>query len=48
VDFNGRVLPAESATDARPGSEEKIAVLTQRAAQRRELWHREDGRGREW
>jgi hypothetical protein len=35
--------PADTATDAQPDSEEKIAVLTERAAQRRELWHAEDG-----
>lgn len=45
ADFNGTARPAERATDAVPGSEEKIAILTERAAERRELWHPEDGRG---
>ncbi len=44
VDFNGLPPPAESATGALPGTEEKIAVLAERAAQRRALWHPEDGK----
>ncbi len=40
--FNGNPdLPSE-ATDALPGTEEKIAVLARRAALRQSLWHPDD------
>ena len=41
-DFEGPAPAAEHATDALPGTAEKIAVLTERVAQNRELWHPED------
>ena len=44
-DCHGRATQADEPTHAWPGSEEKIAVLTERAARRQELWHPEDGRG---
>jgi hypothetical protein len=41
-DFNGRVVLPPQPTLAAPGSEEKIAVLEQRARQRQSLWHPHD------
>ena len=41
-DFNGRAARPVQATDATPGSEAKITVLMERAAQRQSLWHPAD------
>jgi len=38
-DFNGRAKLPPAPTGALPGSPEKIAILTQRAAARQALWH---------
>jgi hypothetical protein len=42
-DFNESAALPDQLTLARPGSEEKIAVLTERASREQELWHPEDG-----
>src|SRR2546425_1080010 len=46
ADFNGATQLPESPTDALPGSETKIAVLTERTAQERTLGHPENGASR--
>ena len=44
MDFYGLATPVESATNARPGTKEKIAVLAERAGREQELWHPDDGK----
>jgi len=41
-DFDGPAELPDTPTDALPGTEGKIAVLAQRAAQWRQLWHPDD------
>ena len=41
-DFNGRTKLPPAATEAAPGSDEKIAILAERARQRQSLWHPHD------
>jgi hypothetical protein len=41
-DFNGKCQLPATATLALPGTEEKVAVLQQRASQRLALWHPQD------
>ena len=41
-DFNGRAALAAEPTSAPPGSPEKVAILIERARQRRALWHPQD------
>lgn len=38
------IMPAQLATNSRPGSAEKIRVLTERRANREALWHTEDAK----
>jgi hypothetical protein len=40
--FNGQTPLPSTATDAPPGSAEKVEVLMQRAAHRQSLWHPDD------
>ena len=40
--FRGKVAPATFPTDARPGSEEKIAILAERVRLKQALWHPHD------
>jgi hypothetical protein len=42
--FCGRGIPPRRSTGAAPGSEEKIAVLAERAANGQALWHPDDVR----
>jgi hypothetical protein len=42
TDFNGRTALAAQPTDALPGSEEKVAVLAERARLGLSLWHPQD------
>ena len=44
-DFNGPAELPDTPTDAWPGSEQKIAVLAERAALQQTLWHPDDGKG---
>lgn len=41
-------LPASEPTDASPGTEEKLAVLCQRAEAGEDLWHDDDRPGDAW
>jgi hypothetical protein len=41
-DFNGRVPLAATPTRAMPGSQEKVAVLEERAQRHLALWHPQD------
>jgi len=43
-DRNGSSPPAPFATDAEPGSPEKVAILEERANMRVQLWHPLDAR----
>ncbi len=40
--FSGRGAPAAVATDAPPGSEEKILILMERARNKQDLWQPDD------
>jgi hypothetical protein len=40
--FNGNAPTPELSTSAEPGSEEKIAILIERARLKQSLWHPED------
>jgi len=40
--FSGRGAPPSAPTDAKPGSEEKILVLMERARLKQSLWHPQD------
>ena len=42
TDFNGRTPRPTEATEAMPGSEEKILILIERAQLGQSLWHPED------
>ena len=42
TDFNGRSSLPTEATEAMPGSEEKILILIERAQLSQSLWHPED------
>lgn len=42
ANFCGQAAPAGEPTEARPGSEEKLAVLEERARLKQELWHPHD------
>jgi hypothetical protein len=42
ANFNGAAPVPEAATEAVPGSEEKILVLMDRAAKKQALWHPDD------
>jgi len=44
VDFYGGYQQPAAPTTARPGTDEKIAVLTERVAARSSLWHPQDRR----
>lgn len=41
-DFNGKIKPPSGPTSAMPGTEEKVAILEQRAARGEGLWHPAD------
>lgn len=43
--FNGNAPTPDTPTDAPPGSEEKLAVLAERAKNRQSLWHPQDRPG---
>src|SRR5687768_9146829 len=43
-DFNGRIRLPETATDAEPGSEEKLRILEERARLGLSLFHPDDAR----
>ena len=43
-DFNGKTAQSAQPTNALPGSEEKVAVLAERARLGLSLWHPLDGR----
>ena len=45
VDFNGKTAQAALPTNALPGTEEKVAVLADRARLGLSLWHPLDSRG---
>ena len=44
-DFHGQAAPAGMPTRALPGTQEKIAVLAQRADLQQDLWHVQDAPG---
>ena len=44
TDFNGKTAQAASPTNALPGTEEKVAVLAERARLGLSLWHPLDAR----
>jgi hypothetical protein len=43
-DFNGQTKLATQPTKALPGSEEKVAILAERARLGQSLWHPQDAR----
>jgi len=45
-DFNGRASQSVDPTTALPGTEEKVAVLAERARLGMALWHPQDAKGR--